>query len=133
MPVWMNGICSLRILQNEEPDTMLFFLFKTIASLFLGLIIGVAAASDGASGGIILAMMVWCLGMSFAIRSHLAWLSHIMHSAMQLSIISFLSFGTGFLGFLLLFLVVVFNLSLGWIYGIFLFFRDLIALCKGKI
>ena len=73
----------------------------------------------------------WGLGMSFAFKTHLRWLGSALRSATQLSVISFLSFGTGLLGFLLLIVVLIFNITLGWLYGIFIFVRDLITLCRG--
>ena len=104
------------------------FIAKIIGGSLLGLVI--AAFAEMSSGLEMAFMILWGLGIVFAFRSHLRMMANLMRSAMQLSIIAFLSFGSGFLGFLLLLVVFLFNLIIGWVYGIYLMIRELIGLLR---
>ena len=48
-----------------------------------------------------------------------------------MSVISWLSFGTGILGFFLLMIILLFVLMLGWLYGWYLLFHDIWSLRAG--
>ena len=104
---------------------MLAFIMKLVIGLGLGLLV------SSAVGELVVFWILWGVGIAFAFRTHLRWLGGTMRWAMQLSVITYLSFGTGFLGFLLLLCVLVFNLTIGWLYGIYLLLRDIITLCRG--
>ena len=107
---------------------MLRFIAKTVGGILLGMFVycAVYESAPGAAGLIL--MLLWGIGMVQAFPSQIRMLKGLMASALQLSVISWLSFGTGFLGLLLLLVVVSFNLIIGWMYGLYLFIVDLKSL-----
>ena len=104
---------------------MLRFIAKTVGGILLGMFVYCAVYASAPSAALLLLMLLWGIGMVQAFPSQIRMLKGLMTSALQLSVISWLSFGTGFLGLLLLLVVVSFNLLIGWMYGLYLFVVDL--------
>ena len=104
---------------------MLRFIAKTVGGILLGMFV-YCTAYESAPGALFLILtLLWGIGTVQAFPSQIRMLKGLMTPALQLSVISWLSFGTGFLGLLLLLAVVSFNLLIGWMYGVYLFIVDL--------
>lgn len=101
------------------------FIAKTVGGILLGMFVygGAYASAPGAAPFVL--MLLWGIGTVQAFPSLIRGLKGLLTSALQLSVISWLSFGTGFLGFLLLLVAVFFCLFIGWVYGLYLFIIDL--------
>ena len=108
---------------------MLKILLKIVAGVFLGILLcGYAQSETVISFATIGLFILWGIGMAYGARVFLGWLGAAMQSAMQLSIISALSFGTGVIGFIVLIFSASVILAFGWLYGIYLLIRDIIAI-----
>lgn len=95
---------------------------KVIVKIAIGLIWGVLAysilASEGFSGfGFMLLDLLWGVGIAYGAKIFIGWMRNALVSSMHMSVISWLSFGTGILGFFLLLIILAFVLLLGWLYG----------------
>lgn len=106
---------------------MIGFIAKTAAGLLIALLASAAGAADAP---MLILLLLWGVGVVFSMKTCLRALGSTMHWALQLSMLTWLAFGTGILGFLLLVVVLAFFLSFGWIYGVYLFIRDLILIIK---
>lgn len=76
--------------------------------------------------GYMLLLIAWGIGMGNSITFCLRILANALNWAANLSIISFFSFGTGVIGFVIFILVLSFVLSIGWLGGWFVLIRDVI-------
>ncbi len=104
---------------------MLRFIAKTVGGILLGMFVYCSVYASAPSAALLILMLLWGIGIVQAFPSQIRMMKGLLTSALQLSVISWLSFGTGILGFLLLLIVVIFNLTIGWVYGIYLFIVDL--------
>lgn len=108
---------------------MLKILFKIVIGVILGILLcGYAQSETTISVATICLFILWGVGMAYGARVLLGWLGTTMQSAMQLSIISALSFGTGIIGFIVLIFSAAVILAFGWLYGIYLLIRDILAI-----
>lgn len=107
---------------------------KIIIKVILGVVLGILfisfmsqqqSAVDTFQG---ILLVLWGIGIVYGFRHYLSWMGKTLNSSMQLSVISWMSFGSGLLGFILLVLVLTFILVFGWMYGIYLLIKDIIAL-----
>lgn len=105
-------------------------IIKGIVSLVLGICFGVFLAGRHVHVLLILSGFIWVIGIVWAFPSHCRWVGKVLRPAMELSVVTYLSFGSGFLGFLLLVAVVVFNLVAGWTYGVYLLTTDVVQFVK---
>ena len=122
-------VVSVTTFQNRRPWNMYKLFFKIAGGVLLGVMLCAYAYSEAAiSFPTICLFLLWGVGIVYGFRIFLRWLGTAMQSAMQLSIISALSFGTGIIGLIVLIFVAVAILAFGWIYGIYLLIRDIIAI-----
>lgn len=108
---------------------MLFFILKTIGGILLGLL----GYSVGKDSGLAFVGFLWGLGVVFVFPAYLRVMKRILTPLLHVTLICWLAVGTGILGLIILILVLVFYLVVGWLYGLFLFIRDLIRLITGKL
>ena len=106
-------------------------MLKIILRSILGAVLGFALyswslESTSSDIGLLFLLLAWGIGMGNSAILCLRLLGNALNWATNLSIISFLSFGTGVLGFVLLIIVLGFVLTIGWIGGWFVLIRDLI-------
>ncbi len=107
---------------------------KIILKGVLGLVIGVlvySAAAASAGGGNVLALLLlvlWGIGFVYAFLPVMGWIKGVLNATLKITVISFLSCGTGILGLLLLIILLMGILAVGWIYGMYLMVKDILAL-----
>ena len=75
-----------------------------------------------------LIVLLWSMGTVFGFSHHLKVIVRMLDPSLKLSVISFLSFRSGFLGSLPLFIYIIYALTLGWIYGLMLMAREIARL-----
>lgn len=63
-------------------------------------------------------VLLWCIGTMNSLKYHLSLFGKLLNPGLKLSVISYLSFGSGFLGFIPITVFVVYVFTLGWIYGL---------------
>lgn len=100
---------------------------KILLKVMLGMFAGAMLFSASPPASSIVLCALWGVGVVYGFRAYLTWLSGAMNTALKLSVIAWLSFGTGLLGFLLLLIVLMFVLTVGWLYGWYLLIKDVIA------
>ena len=71
-----------------------------------------------------LLILLWSLGTVYGFLHHMKVIVRLLDPSLKLSVISFLSFRSGFLGSLPLLFYIVYALTLGWIHGIALMVRE---------
>lgn len=103
---------------------------KVIFRSALGVIIGIMLYSMLSEGGYPLAespllTILWSIGFTNSFTFNLRLISQALSWSANLGIISFLSFGSGMIGFVVLIIMVGFVLSFGWLYGWYLLVHDL--------
>lgn len=103
-------------------------ILKFMCGILLGFILfAILNAEQVFAGDEWLLCIIWGIGIASGFKKYLAWLSGALNASVKLGILSWISFGSGIVGFLLLTFVFVFILMFGWIYGCFLLIRELIA------
>ena len=92
---------------------------RTIIGVMIGIILVLLIAdqhSITSTESIIILM--WCVGTANAFRYHISLLARLLNPGLKLSIISYLSFGSGILGFIPIAAFLIYIITLGWIYGL---------------
>lgn len=103
-------------------------ILKFVCGILLGVFLfAILNAEQVFTGGEWLLCIIWGVGIVGGFKEYLAWLSGALNTSLKLGILSWISFGSGIIGFVLLTFVFVFVLMFGWIYGWFLLIRELIA------
>lgn len=72
-----------------------------------------------------LLVLLWSLGTVFGFLHHMRVILRMLDPSLKLSVISFLSFRSGFLGSFPLIIYIVYALTLGWIHGLMLMVREI--------
>ena len=73
-------------------------------------------------------VLLWSLGTVFGFLYHIRVIVRMLDPSLKLSVISFLSFRSGLLGSLPLFIYIMYALVLGWIHGLILMVREIAGL-----
>lgn len=99
---------------------------KSIIGLIMGsFLIALLSDNQVLPVGSILICYLWSLGSVFAFEHHVHTIERMLNPGLKLSVISFLSFGNGFMGSIPILVYVTYCLLLGWVYGILLMLIDL--------
>lgn len=106
-------------------------MLKIIVRSLLGAIIGFAIytwslENSSSDIGYMFLLIAWGIGMGNSITFCLRLIGNALNWAANLSIISFFSFGTGVIGFVIFILILSFVLSIGWLGGWFVLIRDVV-------
>lgn len=72
-----------------------------------------------------LLVLLWSMGTVFGFLHHLKVIVRMLDPSLKLSVISFLSFRSGFLGAFPLIIYIIYALAIGWIYGLILMVREI--------
>lgn len=108
-------------------------MLSTIRKLVLGIIIGCvvtmlltseADLSVGMQFQTSLFIISWMIGLVYSARNYLGKLNKLLNPSLKLSVISFLSFGSGFWGAMLLIGYVLYIITFGWLYGWYMLIVD---------
>lgn len=106
-------------------------MWKIILRSVLGLAAGIAVYSIASEGafelGRLLFFLAWGIGMGNSFSFNLMLMGRVFNWATNLSILSFLSFGSGIFGIVALVVLLGVVLSVGWVYGWYVLVRDLIS------
>lgn len=101
-------------------------IIKIAIGVFLGILDYFCLISEGLSGlGYLVLDLAWGVGIVYGGKVFIGWMRSALVSSMHMSVISWMSFGTGILGFILLLLVLLFVLLLGWFYGLYMLIHDI--------
>lgn len=76
-------------------------------------------------------VFLWCVGTSGGFPTHIRTLYRLIDPSLSVSVISFLTFGSGLLGFMIIVLYVAYCLAFGWIYGLGRLLADIVWLILG--
>ena len=103
-------------------------IIRSILGAILGYVIySLAFSTEGHDAGQLMLMLAWGIGIGNSFSFNLGLLSGAFQWATNLSILSFLSFGSGMFGIIALVIMLGIVLSLGWIYGWYILIRDVIS------
>lgn len=112
-------------------------IFLTVVGLILGIIFARSLASSMWSAGyyridpsLYVVIPVWCIGIANSFSHYTRKIGQLLNPALKLSMISWLSTKSGFLGLFVLLFYLTYILILGWIYGWYLLVRDIISLFR---
>lgn len=106
-------------------------MIRIIAKIFVGIgiwimIIVQFARQNMVNRELIYALsLLWSLGTVFGFLYHIRVIVRMLDPSLKLSVISFLSFRSGVLGSLPLFIYIIYALVLGWIHGLILMAREI--------
>ena len=75
-----------------------------------------------------LVFIIWGVGFVYAYDHHLNTLLRLLDPGLKLSIISFLTFKSGFMGTLPILLYIAYSLAFGWVYGLIVLMIDIIRI-----
>ena len=102
---------------------------KVIIKISIGCIIGCILFFSIESGQKSLASFIlyaiWSIGVIFGFKKGLHVLKSIIDSSFKISIISWISVGTGMVGLFLLVSIILLMLCFGWSYGYYVLYMDL--------
>ena len=103
---------------------------KILIGIILGFIIYFAASAETSSFPFISLFLfpLWGVGTVFAFRSVLRLLKSIIDSAFKISIISWLSLGSGIIGLILLVVTTMAMITFAWIYGYYVMYQEIHSL-----
>lgn len=106
---------------------MLKIIIRSVLGAILGFILySWSLESSSPDAGYMFLLVAWGIGMGNSITFCLRILGSALNWAANLSIISFFSFGTGIIGFVIFIIILSVVLSIGWLGGWFVLIRDVI-------
>lgn len=101
-------------------------IIKISIGILLGILVYLCLISEGLSGfGYLVLDLAWGVGIVYGGKIFVGWMRNALVSSMHMSVISWMSFGTGILGVILLLLILFFVLLFGWLYGWYLLIHDI--------
>lgn len=102
-----------------------------IVKVVIGIIVGIAAfpfAQEAMYINSVILCILWGVGIIYSLGSYLSWMRSALTASFQLSVMSWMTFGTGLLGFIALTFMLAFVIVIGWIYGWYRLIRDIILM-----
>lgn len=82
---------------------------------------------DGPSSLLYILIFAWSIGISNSFGFYLKRIDRLLNPALKLSLISWLTTRSGFLGFFVVLVYILYIITVGWLYGWFLLIRDLLS------
>lgn len=103
---------------------------KALIGVGLGIMINMQLSGQRIENRELISLLIllWSLGMVFGFVHHISVIVRMLNPSLKLSVISFLSFKSGFLGLFPLVIYIIYALVLGWIHGLMLMAREIAGL-----